>query len=173
METKNTHSCGIISLTKVAVNATGAGGVDYPAVLLFQHIWISSLGAFVGSSQMYCNHVVPKLVIHVGEGLVSQDSSVVDQNIYSSVCVDGCFYDGIAIFSGGFVADRFSSHLLNLLHNGVRVDKIIDHRGTAGNYEYLVHWKNYPDSDRTWGPQSSFLDDSVIKEYWQSLKQDK
>jgi hypothetical protein len=53
------------------------------------------------------------------------------------------------------------------------VDKIIDHRGSSGNYEYLVHWKNYPESERTWEPQSSFLDDSVIKEYWYSLKQDK
>lgn len=96
---KSAHGCGIIGLTKVAVNATGAGGVDYPTVLLFQHIWIGSLGAFVGSSQMYCNHVVPQLVVHVGECLVSQNSSVVDQDIYSSVCVNGCFYDGIAIFS--------------------------------------------------------------------------
>ena len=53
------------------------------------------------------------------------------------------------------------------------VDKIIDHRGSSGNYEYLVHWKNYAESERTWEPQSSFLDDSVIKEYWYSLKRDK
>jgi RNase H-like domain found in reverse transcriptase/Integrase core domain/Reverse transcriptase (RNA-dependent DNA polymerase)/Integrase zinc binding domain/Chromo (CHRromatin Organisation MOdifier) domain/Retrotransposon gag protein/Aspartyl protease len=49
------------------------------------------------------------------------------------------------------------------------VDKIISHRGNPGDYEYLVHWKDYSDEDRTWEPASHFLDDSVIREYWKSI----
>jgi hypothetical protein len=34
------------------------------------------------------------------------------------------------------------------------------------NYEYLVMWKNRP--NRTWEPADSFLDDTVIKNYWKN-----
>jgi hypothetical protein len=50
------------------------------------------------------------------------------------------------------------------------VDKIVKHRGAPGNYEYLVHWKDYAESDRTWEPATSFLDDTVIQDYWKSVK---
>jgi hypothetical protein len=50
------------------------------------------------------------------------------------------------------------------------VEKILDHRGPPGHYEYLVKWKNYEDSANSWEPASSFLDDSIIKSYWQSVK---
>jgi hypothetical protein len=47
------------------------------------------------------------------------------------------------------------------------VKEIINHRGSPGSYEYLVHWKGYDnDEDRTWEPESSFFDHSVIQSYW-------
>lgn len=46
------------------------------------------------------------------------------------------------------------------------VDNIVSHRGAPGKYEYLVHWKDYPESDRTWEPASHFLDDTCIQDYW-------
>jgi hypothetical protein len=46
------------------------------------------------------------------------------------------------------------------------INKIIDHRGNPGSFEYLVDWKGYTEADRTWEPESSFLDDQIIKEYW-------
>lgn len=52
------------------------------------------------------------------------------------------------------------------------VNKILDHRGSPGSYEYLVHWKGYDDpTDNSWEPASSFLDDSTIQKYWISKKQ--
>jgi len=51
------------------------------------------------------------------------------------------------------------------------VDSILDYRGEPGSYQYLVHWKDFPDSDNTWEPASSFLDNSVIESYWKSKKQ--
>ena len=51
------------------------------------------------------------------------------------------------------------------------VEKIISHRGSAESYEYLVHWKGYSEDENTWEPASSFLDHSVIKRYWQTIKQ--
>lgn len=43
------------------------------------------------------------------------------------------------------------------------VETVRDHRETVDedgyiNYEFLVHWKNYPDSDDTWEPRSSLME---------------
>lgn len=50
------------------------------------------------------------------------------------------------------------------------VERILSHRGSPDNYEYLVHWKDFSDDANTWEPGSSFLDHSVIKQYWQSIR---
>jgi hypothetical protein len=49
------------------------------------------------------------------------------------------------------------------------VQSILDHRGSPGSYEYLVHWKGYDQpTDNTWEPAVSFLDHRVIESYWRS-----
>jgi hypothetical protein len=52
-----------------------------------------------------------------------------------------------------------------------QVNKIIDHRGVPGSYEYLVDWKDYSETDRSWEPESSFLDHGAIESYWRNLRQ--
>jgi hypothetical protein len=46
------------------------------------------------------------------------------------------------------------------------VRKILDHRGSSGNYEYLVDWKNH--RDHTWEPEGHFLDPDPLKVYWEN-----
>ena len=47
------------------------------------------------------------------------------------------------------------------------VQAIIQHRGTPGNYEYLIHWKGYDDpEDNTWEPSSHIDDPKIIETYW-------
>ena len=46
------------------------------------------------------------------------------------------------------------------------VERITEHRGVAGNYEYLTSWKGF--SEKTWEPQANFLDDRPIKSYWKT-----
>jgi hypothetical protein len=50
------------------------------------------------------------------------------------------------------------------------VQSILGHRGEPGKYEYHVKWKDH--NDRTWEPAISFLDDTVIRNYWRSLAAD-
>ena len=50
------------------------------------------------------------------------------------------------------------------------VDKILQHRGDPGKYEYLTSWKNHSFYHDSWEPETSFLDDQIIKNYWTSLK---
>jgi transposase InsO family protein len=44
------------------------------------------------------------------------------------------------------------------------VERIVDHRGEPGNYEYKVKWKYY--SQLTWEPEENFRDVATIRDYW-------
>jgi hypothetical protein len=57
----------------------------------------------------------------------------------------------------------------DLKDNVYEVERIEQHRGTPGAYEYYTKWKNY--HERSWEPQSSFLDDTIIKDYWKGQSQ--
>jgi transposase InsO family protein len=46
------------------------------------------------------------------------------------------------------------------------VNEIVDHRGTPGNYEYLVDWKGYSIDDRTWEPEANIIEPKPVSEYW-------
>ena len=45
------------------------------------------------------------------------------------------------------------------------VRKILDHRGSPGNYQYLIDWKGY--SEQTWEPEANILDYDTVKQYWE------
>ncbi|SAL96936.1 hypothetical protein [Absidia glauca] len=46
------------------------------------------------------------------------------------------------------------------------VQAIIDHRGSAGKYEYKVRWKGYTADDDTWETADMFDDNDTITTYW-------
>jgi hypothetical protein len=48
--------------------------------------------------------------------------------------------------------------------NVFAVRKIVDHRGSPGNYEFLVDWKGY--KEQTWEPERNILDYDCVKDYW-------
>ena len=59
------------------------------------------------------------------------------------------------------------SELHNEQDEHYEVQAIIQHRGTPGNYEYLIHWKGYDDpEDNTWEPSSHIDDPKIIETYW-------
>lgn len=87
------------------------------------------LGNLVGSPQVDVDNGVPEAVVHVGEGLVTQDTSIVDQDINAAKAVNGRLDDGFAVLAGSLVANSLATHLLNLLDNGLGVDQVIDDDG--------------------------------------------
>jgi transposase InsO family protein len=42
--------------------------------------------------------------------------------------------------------------------------KLLDHRGTPGNYEFKIQWKGY--ERPTWEPESNIVDTRCIRDYW-------
>jgi hypothetical protein len=54
-------------------------------------------------------------------------------------------------------------------HNEVLiVERIITHRKKGNNFEYLVKWKSFDETENTWEPASSFFDVSPIVIYWRT-----
>ena len=86
-------------MAKVSVDTTGAGGVDDSTVLLLNHVGIGSLGDLVSASQVNVHDDVPLVVGHVRESLVAEDASVVDEDINSSVGINGGLHDSITILN--------------------------------------------------------------------------
>ena len=58
---------------------------------------------------------------------------------------------------------------VDIVSPAYEINKIINHRGEPGRYEYLVDWVGYSDADRSWEPQSCFLDTKCIEQYWREL----
>lgn len=69
---------------------------------------------------------VPLVVGHVGEGLVTEDTSIVDENVDATPSVDSCLDDSLTVLNISLVANSLTAELLDLLDNIVRVDEIVD-----------------------------------------------
>ena len=50
------------------------------------------------------------------------------------------------------------------------VQRIIKHRGSKANPQYLVLWKGYPIEEATWQSAADFLDASIVRDYWKSKR---
>jgi len=46
------------------------------------------------------------------------------------------------------------------------VEKILNHRGRLGNYDYLVQWAGESPSEASWTHQSAFNDTECLRHYW-------
>ena len=80
---------------------------------------------------MNSNDLIPQFVVHVGKSLVSEDASVVDNDVDSAKRIDSSFHHCVAIFSGSFITHGLSTILLDLLNHIIWVDKVVDHNRRA------------------------------------------
>jgi transposase InsO family protein len=66
-------------------------------------------------------------------------------------------FDQIKVVSSGIVSD------------GVfEVEEILKHRGRSPNREMLIKWKDYPEEEISWIPESFVVDKSLVQDYWRS-----
>lgn len=125
------YGSGVVGLAKVAIDTRSRSGVDDTAILLLEEVGPSSLGDLVCTAQVHVHDGVPQVVVHVGEGLVTEDTSVVDNDINTAKGVNGALDDGIAILGRSLDTDSLAAELLNLLNDGVGVDEVVDDNGGA------------------------------------------
>ena len=69
---------------------------------------------------------VPQVVVHVVEGLVPEDTGVVDDDVDAAESVDGSLHDGVAVLGRELGADRLAAEGLDLVHNIVGVDEVVN-----------------------------------------------
>lgn len=75
---------------------------------------------------MCVHHGYPKVIIHVCEGFVAQDTSVVDQDVDASVVVNGSLYNTVAILAAELRWYCFTTGLADFIDNIIGVGEIVD-----------------------------------------------
>jgi hypothetical protein len=121
-----TYGSSVVGLAKVTVNTGGGGGVNDAAVLLLEEVWPSGLGDLVGTTEMDVHDIIPHLVVHVGEGLVAEDTSVVDEDIDAAIGVNGVLHNSITILARSLGWDGLAASLPDLSNDVVWVDEVVD-----------------------------------------------
>lgn len=53
------------------------------------------------------------------------------------------------------------------------VERIVKHRGTAPDVEYLIKWVGYNDSDNTWQREEDVLAPTILSEYWERIEKER
>lgn len=124
-----TYSSRVVGLAEVSVNTGSGGGVDDTAVLLLEEVRPGSLGNLVSAAKVDVEDWVPQAVVHVGESLVTKNTSIVDNDINAAKCVDGGLNTSFAVLSRGLDTNSLAAKFLDLLNNVVGVDQIVDHEG--------------------------------------------
>lgn len=126
-----TYGSSVVGLAEVAIDTRSGGGVKNTAILLLEEVRPSSLGDLVGTAGVDVHDGVPEAVIHVVEGLVTKDTSVVHNDIDTAKGINGSLHNGITVLSGELGANGLATHLLDLVNDIVRIDKIVDNDGST------------------------------------------
>lgn len=126
-----TYGSGIVGLAKVTVDTRGRSGVNDTAILLLEEVRPGSLGGLVGTAQVDVHDRVPEVVVHVGESLVTEDTSVVDEDVDAAEGIDGTLDDSLTVFSRSLDTSSLTAELLDLVDNVIRVDEIVDDNGST------------------------------------------
>jgi len=141
---------GVVGLAVVSVDTSGRGNVDNASIALGTHGLPSGLAESVGALEVDGVDEVPVLLGHLDEGLVTEDTSVVDDDVHALVGVESSLDDLISELDGVVVGDGLSSGLLDLLNDQVsgagggsltRVgssEVVHDDLGTAGGQQQSV-----------------------------------
>ncbi len=125
----NTYGSGVVGLAEVAVDTTSRGSVNDTAILLLEEVGPSSLGDLVGTAQVNVEDGVPEAVVHVGKGLVAEDTGVVDNDVDAAESINSGLDNDLAVLGRSLDTDSLAAGLLDLLNNSVGVGEIVDHEG--------------------------------------------
>lgn len=82
-------------------------------------MWPCGLGALVCSSDVNSNDEIPVLILHVLEGDISENTSIVDEDIDAAEAVNGSLNDPLSICDTVIVCDGLSAGLLYFLDNDI------------------------------------------------------
>ena len=112
-------SSRVIALSKRTKETRCRRCIDNPSILLFSEMGPSSSSTFVRSLDMDGHNQIPVFVRHVLEGDVSQDTSIIKQDIDAAVVLDGRLDDAVAVLDAVVVGYRFAACGLDLVDDDI------------------------------------------------------
>jgi hypothetical protein len=90
-------SRGIIRLTEASKQTRSTGSIDNSSELLFPEMRPSSSCALIRPLNMYRDDQIPILIRHILERNITENTSIVEQDVDTTVVLDSCFDDLLAI----------------------------------------------------------------------------
>jgi hypothetical protein len=109
----------VVCLTEATEQTSCGCRVDDSAVLLLSEMRPRCSGTLVCTPDVNLHDQVPVVVLHVLEADVSEDSSIVDQDVDSAKSLDGRVDDLFTIFDRVVVGNGLASSCLDLLDHDV------------------------------------------------------
>jgi len=107
----------VVGLAKVAVQARARANVDDSAVLLALHDGPDGVAEVEGALEVHVQHRTPVLLGHLSHGLVSQNSSVIDDDVAPTERLQGALHDLVGLEDTLIVGDRLATACQNLANN--------------------------------------------------------
>ena len=109
----------VVGLTKVAIQTRSRRCIDDTTEFLLAHVRPSSVCAGKRAVDVHGHHLVPLLVAHRFERLVTKNTCVVDENIHTAPLVNGLLNDLGALCIRVIVGDGLATSLGDLLHSKI------------------------------------------------------
>ena len=82
---------------------------------------VTRLSYFVSTSDVNLHDQIPVLIFHVFKADVTEDASVVDEDVYPAESLDGSLDDGLAILHAVVIGNGLAASLLDLLNDEIGV----------------------------------------------------
>lgn len=70
---------------------------------------------------MHLHNQVPVLILHVLEANVTEDTSIVDKDVYPAKCLESGLNDGLSVLDTVVVGNGLAASLLDLLDNEIGI----------------------------------------------------
>lgn len=113
------HTSAVVGLSKVAVQTSSRSRHDDTTVLLLSHNGEGGLGDRIRALDVNGVHEVPIGVGHACKGLVTKNTSIVDENVHAAKGLHGSVDNLLAIGDRVVIGHRLTACLANFFHNDI------------------------------------------------------
>lgn len=106
-------------MAKVAVQTGGRSGVDDTTILLLSEVWPGGTGNLVGTIDVDLHNEIPVLILEVLEASITEDTSIVDEDIDAAESLDGSVDNLVTKLDAVVVGDSLATGGLDLVDDNI------------------------------------------------------
>src|SRR5436190_23767487 len=112
---------GVICLAESAKEASRRRGIDNSSKLLFSEIWPCRSRTLVRTFNVDIHYKVPVLVLHVPEADISQDTSIIDEDVDAAEVLNGGLNDLVAFDHAVVVGHGLATRSFDFIDHNIVV----------------------------------------------------